>query len=175
MKANQPDLHEAITALCISTRPYGRTRTIDRKRRLRHEVRTVDVFLPGNALKGGEWAEHVASLIRVHRETMKRDPTTGLWRTTRETSHYVANLVISAEDASRFIRAHWGIENRLHYVRDTSFAEDDSRIRSNPGVFARLRSFAANVLRFNQASNIANTRYRIAIGGTQALLDLRFM
>jgi hypothetical protein len=36
--------------------------------------------------------------------------------------------------------------------------EDASRIRKNPGVFARLRSFAANILRFNQASSIRQDR-----------------
>jgi hypothetical protein len=35
--------------------------------------------------------------------------------------------------------------HRSHYVRDGSFAEDASRIRCNPGIFARLRSFAANI------------------------------
>jgi phage-related protein len=41
----------------------------------------------------------------------------------------------------RAIRKHWGIENRAHCIRDCSFAEDASRIRKNPGVFARIRSF----------------------------------
>jgi hypothetical protein len=43
----------------------------------------------------------------------------------------------------------------------------------SPGIFARLRSFAANILRFNNASNVANTRYRIAFGGIDAILGLR--
>ena len=60
-------------------------------------------------------------------------------------------------------------------MRDGSFAEDASRIRKSPGVFARLRSFAANILRFNQTKNMANTRYRIAIGGIPALRSMTFM
>ena len=69
----------------------------------------------------------------------------------------------------------WGIENRLHHVRDVSFREDDSRIRRNPGIFARLRSFAANILRFNNVHNMSNGRYRIAVGGVDAMLSLRVM
>src|SRR5664280_1218735 len=42
----------------------------------------------------------------------------------------------------------WRIENKLHYTRDVTFREDASRIRKNPGVFARIRSFAYNILRF---------------------------
>ena len=42
----------------------------------------------------------------------------------------------------------------LHYTRDVTFQEDQSRIRHNPGVFARLRTFAYNVLRRNQTSHV---------------------
>jgi hypothetical protein len=68
-----------------------------------------------------------------------------------------------------------GIENRSHYVRDGSFAEDASRIRCNPGIFARLRSFAANILRFNDVRNVTDARHRIAFGGLDALVAMRFM
>jgi predicted transposase YbfD/YdcC len=84
-------------------------------------------------------------------------------------------MVPSAKDAANAIRQHWGIENRAHYVRDGTFAEDASRIRKSPGVFARIRSFAANILRFNHTQNVANTRYRIAIGGIAALRSIRLM
>src|SRR5438128_12569346 len=65
--------------------------------------------------------------------------------------------------------------HRLHHVRDVSFREDDSRIRCNPGIFARLRSFAANFLRCNNVSYVSNARYRISFGGIDAILDLRPM
>ena len=55
------------------------------------------------------------------------------------------------------------------------FREDDSRIRCKPGIFARLRSFAANILRFNKVKNVSDARYRIAIGGPEALASLRLM
>ena len=59
-------------------------------------------------------------------------------------------------------------------MRDTTFAEDASRTRKNPGILARLRSFASNILRFNKASNLKDVRYRIALGGFDALARLRF-
>ncbi len=34
--------------------------------------------------------------------------------------------------------------------------EDKSRIRNNPGIFAKLRSFALNILRVNKVKNIAD-------------------
>jgi hypothetical protein len=50
--------------------------------------------------------------------------------------------------------------------------EDRSRIRINPGVFARLRSFAFNILKFNRRRSLAQDRFRAAIGGLDRLLNL---
>jgi predicted transposase YbfD/YdcC len=137
---------------------------------LRHETRSYEVFLPRKALAGSEWNEHVACVIRVQRDTLKRSAATGLWKDTHETAYYVCDIVPSAKEAARAIREH-----RSHYVRDGSFAEDASRIRKKPGVFARIRSFAANILRFNRTGNVANTRYSLAIGGIAALQSIKFM
>ena len=70
---------------------------------------------------------------------------------------------LSAADAAQVVRAHWSIENRLHYVRDVTLGEDASRIRRNPGLFALLRSFALNLLRFNGISNISLGLYDNAL------------
>jgi hypothetical protein len=56
-------------------------------------------------------------------------------------------------------RGHWGIENRLHWVRDVTLGEDASRIRSGaaPQVMAALRNAAVSLLRLLGAGNIAET------------------
>jgi predicted transposase YbfD/YdcC len=175
LKANQPTLHQAVTALCKTTAPLDSTHTIDTKRRSRNEVRCVEVFAPGDGLAGTEWAGHVRALIRVSRDTLTRSAATGLWRATSETAFFVSDIVLPAAVCARAIRDHWSIENRSHYVRDGSFAEDASRIRCNPGIFARLRSFATNILRFNHVRNVADGRHRIAFGGIDAVLAMRLM
>jgi hypothetical protein len=48
-------------------------------------------------------------------------------------------------------------------VRDVAFAEDASRIRENPDIAARLRSFAYNLPRANGRDNMKNARWRAAI------------
>ena len=73
--------------------------------------------------------------------------------------------MIDANRAAIAVRMHWGIENKLHYTRDVTLREDASRIRKNPGVFARIRSFAYNILRFNQSDTIPQDRYAAALGG----------
>ena len=61
------------------------------------------------------------------------------------------------------MRGHWGIENRAHHVRDRLLREDDSRIRAKPGVFARLRSFALNILRANGVGYVSEALYANAL------------
>jgi len=65
-------------------------------------------------------------------------------------------------------------ENGSHYVRDVTLREDASRIRKNPGIFARMRSFAYNILRFNQSGTIAQDRYAAAPGGLKSLFLMSF-
>jgi predicted transposase YbfD/YdcC len=54
-------------------------------------------------------------------------------------------------------RGHWGIENREHYVRDVTFGEDHSRIRtgSAPQILAACRNAAISFLRLSGCTNIA--------------------
>lgn len=54
-------------------------------------------------------------------------------------------------------RGHWGIENRLHWVRDETFGEDASRIRLGgaPQFLAAIRNSAISLLRSLGATNIA--------------------
>ena len=51
-------------------------------------------------------------------------------------------------------------------------AEDRSRICVNPVIFARLRSFAFNILKANRRSSLPQDRLRAAIGGVDYLLNL---
>ena len=53
--------------------------------------------------------------------------------------------------------------HRAHYVRDQGLGEDDSRIRRKPGMVARLRSFALNILRANGIGNVSQALYRNAL------------
>ena len=76
---------------------------------------------------------------------------------------------LDAEDFGRAVRAHWGIENRDHHVRDRILREDDSRIRRKPGIFARLRSFALNILRAGGVGNVSEAVYVNALSLDQLL------
>ena len=62
------------------------------------------------------------------------------------------------------IRGHWQIENKLHWVRDVTFAEDHSQVRCGniPQVMAALRNITLGLLRWAGYSNIAAACRRFA-------------
>jgi predicted transposase YbfD/YdcC len=68
------------------------------------------------------------------------------------------------EQLLKLNRGHWGIENRLHYVRDMAFDEDRCRARkgSTPQVLAALRNFTISLLRLNGFNNITATLRALA-------------
>ena len=172
LKDNQPTLCQKVEAACNAALPLSGVRTVDEKKRNRHETRIIAVFDPAPAVVGTEWEPYVAAVIQVERSVHTFQPATGLWKTSDETSFYLSNRLIDANNAAFAIRKHWGIENKLHYTRDVTLREDASRIRKNPGIFARMRSFAYNILRFNQSNTIAQDRYAAALGGLKSLLSM---
>jgi predicted transposase YbfD/YdcC len=62
-----------------------------------------------------------------------------------------------AEALLGYVRSHWGIENRLHHVRDVTFGEDACRVRSGsaPQILAAIRNLTIPLLRKIQPKNIA--------------------
>jgi predicted transposase YbfD/YdcC len=155
----------------VTTAPLAAAHTHD-KGRNRDESRTVTVFGPAGQLTDTDWHCHVAAIIRVERSVFTRNAATGMRRHATETAFYVSNTRLSAARAAEAIRAHWRIETTSHYSRDVTLGEDQSRIRTNPGVFARLRSFAFNILKANQTATLNQDRYHAALEGIDYLLTL---
>jgi predicted transposase YbfD/YdcC len=174
LKDNQQNLCQATEAACATATPFSGTRTVDAKKRNRHETRTIAVFDAKPAVADTEWEAHVTAIIQVERLVHTYQPATGLWSSSAETSFYLSNRTIDANLAAHAIRKHWGIENKSHHTRDVTLCEDASRIRKNPGVFARIRSFAYNILRINQSDTIAQDRYAAALSGLDVMLSMSF-
>ena len=61
---------------------------------------------------------------------------------------------LSAKSYAKAIRGHWGIENKLHYVKDTAFREDSHIKRINPYIFSFLIDFCLNIIRSNNTTSI---------------------
>ena len=148
--------------LCAEQEPVGQHETVDRHRHARQEHRRIEVFAVAGRL-APEWQEVIACAARITRLCWCKDTRTGLWRARREVAYYVSQLRLEAEAFGSAVRAHWGIENRAHHVRDRILREDDSRIRREPGIFVRLRSFALNILRANGIANVSEALYTNAL------------
>ncbi len=74
---------------------------------------------------------------------------------------YITSIPTKKADAPsllKAIRGQWSIENSLHWVRDVTFDEDRSQIRtgSEPRVFASLRNLVISILRMHGYKNIAS-------------------
>jgi predicted transposase YbfD/YdcC len=158
VKGNQPSLQDALADLCRSRNPIDVHETVDRHRHGRQEHRIVEMFEVADHLDA-DGSSHIACVARVSRLTYIKDTRTGLWPTREEIGHYACQIRRDATTAARAIRAHWGIENRDHYVRDVTMGEDNSRIRHRPGIMARIRSIALNILRANGIENVRQATY----------------
>ena len=116
----------------------------------RTERRTLKV----TAVAAGLAFPHAAQAIQItRRRKVKRK-----W--SRETCYAVTSLTVtqaSPAELAAIIRGHWGIEDRLHWVRDMDFDEDRSQIRtaSGPRIMASLRNLVITILRLAEAQSIA--------------------
>ncbi|WP_338037197.1 hypothetical protein [Natronosporangium hydrolyticum] len=93
--------------------------------------------------------------VRRHRRRLHQPK-----RFTTETVYTITGLNVHQTrpvQLAAWIRGHWSIENRLNWVRDVTYDEDRSQIRTRTGpqVMAALRNAAISVLRLIGATNIA--------------------
>ena len=85
-------------------------------------------------------------------------------RNSCETHYYISSRVMTAKEFLDVIRAHWGIENSLHWVLDVSFGEDRSRVRTDHGPenFALLRRMAVSMLQAEESKGSIRGKRLIA-------------
>ena len=69
-------------------------------------------------------------------------------KTTTQTRYFISSLPLNVKRFAHAVRSHWGIENRLHWVLDMTFRDDDCRVRKDqaPKNFAIIKHIAMNLL-----------------------------
>ena len=91
-----------------------------------------------------------------------RVETRGSTRT--ETRYFISSRALGAADAATAVREHWAIENRLHWVLDVTFGDDQSRLRKGHGArnMATVRHFALNLVRAANDKRSIKSRRKLA-------------
>jgi len=109
---------------------------------------------PWTAVRAGIDFPHARLAARITRKRVAGGVTA------KETVYAITDLdwgEIDPVQLADALRAHWVIENRLHWVRDATFDEDRSAVRTGhgPAVMATMRNLAISIHRRSGATNIA--------------------
>lgn len=165
VKANQPTLHQQLTALPWRAVPQA-TRHEDRGHG-RREIRTLKILTVAYGIE----FPHAAQALQIRRRRRRLDQPK---RFTTETVYAITSLNVHQArpaELAAWIRDHWSIENQLHWVRDVTYDEDRSQIRTRTGpqVMAALRNTAISILRLAGVTNIAAANRHHARDSTRPL------
>jgi predicted transposase YbfD/YdcC len=165
VKGNQPTLHRQLAGLPWRAVPQA-TRDTGRGHG-RREIRTLKIL----TVSAGIDFPHAAQAIQIRRRRHRLDQPKPF---TTETVYAITNLrVHQARPAqlAAWIRRHWHIENQIHWVRDVTYDEDRSQIRTGTGpqIMAALRNAAIGAIRGTGATNIAAANRHHARDSTRPL------
>jgi predicted transposase YbfD/YdcC len=152
VKGNQPELFASIELL-FRDPPFGE-RFAYCEERSRHGNRWEGRRLwASTALEGYLDWPGIKQVCKIERKTEKGN------NRTEEVRYAVTSLgpAVKADKLLGYIRGHWAIENKLHWVKDVTFGEDASQVRkgSAPEVMSALRNVVIGLMRQAGITNIA--------------------
>lgn len=175
LKENQPTLWTAVRTAFREGQASGfavglldHRRTVE-KNHGRSEVREVwaleDPDLIAYLDPHGAWPKLRSVAMVVAERRLGMD-------ISRETRYYLTSLPGNAAAVGTAVRGHWGIENRLHWVLDMAFREDESRVRQGYADqnLAVLRRLALNLLRQEPTAKMGTKAKRLKAGWDDAYL-----
>ncbi len=152
VKANQKNLYRQLKALpwaAIERGAHEAGRGHGREESRSIKVCGIDPAAGGLPFPGA------VSAIKLHRRRKVKGK-----KETRETVYAVTTIdthQATPAQTAGLVKGHWGIENKCHHVRDTTFREDASRLRTGtaPRAMASFRNLAIGALRLAGVTNLA--------------------
>ena len=164
VKANQPTLRAEVEAAFVAAGDRIETHTdLDKahgriEERHRTVLRDTDWLAGDRRFPGELRLPGAACLLRAETRVEARGATRS------ETRFFISSRALSAAEAATAVREHWAIENRLHWVLDVTFADDQSRLRKGHGArnMATVRHFALNLVRTANDKRSIKSRRKIA-------------
>jgi predicted transposase YbfD/YdcC len=167
VKGNQETLYEDIATFFIDCLdrdfagvPHRRCKTVDHNHG-RHETRYYTVVAVPEAIRERHAWRDWHSIGMVYAERQVGDEEVGV-----ETRFFISSLAPKVKAFARAVRGHWGIENRLHWSLDVTFAEDQSRVRKDhgPANLGMLRRLALSILQQDTSSKDSLRGKRLSAG-----------
>ena len=144
VKGNMPALHRQLRKLPWTAVPAVSSVSTDHGRRVRRTIK---------AALAPAWVEFAgaAQVAQVRRTVTRKG------KKTVEVVYLITSSDADPATLAAWVRGHWHIENKLHWVRDVTYQEDKSLVRTGnaPRVMATLRSLAISLLRLDGHDNIA--------------------
>ena len=166
LKGNRPELHaevEAYFADPANTGSCERHETIDGdhgriERRMCIAAHDVDWLRSDRRLPGERTFPQLAAIVCVRSEIEREG------RLQSETRYILSSAQLGAETFASAVRAHWGVENRLHWVLDVVFHDDLARPRTGFGAnnMAIVKHMATNLLRHPKDKHSLKNRRKLA-------------
>jgi len=148
LKANRKELNDHVIAEFkgLKRKSIQNSHREVTKAHGREESRSV-TQIAANFSKNmeGKWP-NIQTLIEVVSERKTKNETTVGKR------YYVSSLEVNAKQAAQTIRAHWAIENNLHWVLDVVFREDELKVKDPDGAnhLALFNRVSLNIIKQHQ-------------------------
>jgi len=175
LKQNRPALHAEVeryfadpeaadvTTCEAAEKDHGRLE------QRRHSVTSNIDWLSSDRRHPGELTfPGLAMIGMVESETVRNG------KVEHERRYYLCSKVMRVEDFASVVRAHWGIENGLHWSLDVTFGEDQCRLRSGHGPqnMAIVRHIVMNLMRTTRTRSSLKVRRKKAGWNTRYLGDI---
>jgi predicted transposase YbfD/YdcC len=161
IKGNHRNFFKAIKQQFMSESHYNTVETGHG----RVERRSVSLWQTLDDLPAASEWDGLTSIIRV---TSYRHLRNGKYLMIKkpQTRYYISSLNETVTQFAQRIRDYWHVENKVHYVRDVTQGEDNSRIRVHPlpNLFALARNFALNLYREQGFNNMAQAQRKSGFG-----------
>jgi hypothetical protein len=127
---------------------------------------------PGSSLHH-QWPG-LQGVVMVESERQIPEPSPQTDKFERETRFYITSLLWIAAQLGPAVRAHWMVENGLHWVMDVTFRDDQCRIRTDhaPANFTTIKHMALNLIRRARGKDSLRLRRKVAAWDDDFLASL---
>jgi predicted transposase YbfD/YdcC len=166
VKNNQQTLREDVEYVCKKRKPVAESQEIE-KAHGRIETRYCKVFENNNSVDSDNRWNSLRTIIQI---TSTRESEENK---TSETRYYISSLSVT-EPFNRYIKEHWSVENKLHWVLDVVFLEDMQRKRNKNAAqnFAIVRKIVLNLLKKDKGKESLRSKRLKAGWNNDFLIEL---